>query len=83
MPKTINESATFSASAAGLFSVYTDSAQHAAVIGSRVEISPRVGSEFTAFDGNVRGKNLVVGEGTIIVESWRGSVWNEGDPSAS
>lgn len=82
MPKTIEESTRFDASAAELFSIYTDPEKHSAALGCGVAVSAAPGAEFSAFDGNVRGKNLLVEPDERIVQSWRGAVWHEDDPDS-
>lgn len=82
MPKTIEESTRFAASAAELFSIYTDPAKHSAALGCRVAVSDDPRAEFSAFDGQVRGKNLLVEPNEMIVQTWRGSVWEDDDPDS-
>ena len=65
-----------------LFDIYTDPAKHGRLIGSRVRVSSKSGASFSAFDGAVEGKNLVVVPGRLIVQSWRGGVWNRTDPDS-
>ncbi|TLY16298.1 MAG: hypothetical protein E6K69_04315 [Nitrospirae bacterium] len=53
MAKTIQQTVRFKASPEELFTTYLDSKKHAAVIGSRVSISRKVGGKFVAFDGMI------------------------------
>ena len=82
MARTVEEWVSFEASAAELFAIYTDSEQHSAALGCDVLASELPGATFSAFDGQVRGRNLLVEPGARIVQSWRGSVWAEDDPDS-
>jgi len=79
MAKTILQSVEFDASPEELFDIFLDPKQHAAVIGSKVSVSAKEGDEFIAFDGHVKGRNLLIVPKRMIVQCWHGSVWNEGD----
>lgn len=65
-----------------LFDIFTDPEKHAAIIGSGVIISAKEGAEFSCFDGNVTGRNLLIIPGKMIVQSWRGNVWKKNDPDS-
>ncbi len=62
-----------------LFDIFMDPEKHAALIGAKVTVNLEVGGDFTAFNGAVTGKNLVIVPGRMIVQSWRGNVWAETD----
>lgn len=62
-----------------LFALYTDSNTHGKLIGAKVSVSPRTGDQFSAFDGAVTGKNLLMVPDRLIVQSWRGNAWEEHD----
>lgn len=69
--KTIQQTITFKGVSPGeLFNIYLDSKKHAAVIGSKVSISKKVGERFTAFNGWVKGKNLHIVPKNMIVQTW-------------
>ena len=82
MPRTVEEWVSFEASARELFSIYTDAEAHSAALGCRVAASAEPGAIFSAFDGQVRGRNILVEPSRLIVQSWRGSVWEDGDPDS-
>ncbi len=79
MPKTIQQTVTLNASPEALFDTYLDSKRHAAVIGSKVSISRDVGRSFTAFDGGLTGRNLMIVPKQLIVQAWRGEQWKATD----
>jgi activator of HSP90 ATPase len=62
-----------------LYDTYLDPKKHAAVIGFRVSVSKQVGATFTAFDGDIRGKNLLIVPKRLIVQSWRSNSWKPDD----
>ncbi len=78
MTKAIQQSVRFPAAPEVLFEMYMDSKKHSEVTGAPAKISRRAGGKFTAFGGQLRGKNLAVIPNRMIVQSWRGP-WKAGD----
>ena len=55
-----------------IYQAWMSSKDHAGMTGSkRAEIGAAVGDAFTAWDGYISGKNLVLDPGRQIVQSWR------------
>jgi activator of HSP90 ATPase len=79
MTKPIVQSATFKASPAELFVIFTDSKKHSAATGAKASVSAKAGAKWTAWDGMILGKNLVVIPGRMIVQAWRASHWKDSD----
>jgi activator of HSP90 ATPase len=79
VPKTIQQAVTFRASPERLFAIYLSSRLHSAATGARAVMSRKVGGAFTAHSGHLRGRNLAIVPGRLIVQSWRGSNWKKGD----
>jgi uncharacterized protein YndB with AHSA1/START domain len=79
MTKPIVQSVTFKASPEKLFQIYTDSKKHSAATGARARVSAKAGARFTAFDGMLEGKNLMVVPNRLIVQAWRASHWKDSD----
>jgi activator of HSP90 ATPase len=52
---------------------------HAAMTGGGAEVDPRVGGEFTAWDGYIWGRTLELEPGARIVQSWRTSDFEDDD----
>jgi activator of HSP90 ATPase len=77
--KPIVQSATFKASPEELFEMYTDSKKHSAATGMETSVSARAGGKFSAFDGMLAGRNLVVIPGRMIVQAWRATHWKDSD----
>jgi len=76
--KTIRQSVTFKTSPHEIYEALMDSRRHAKFTGTRAEISCKVGGEFTAYDGYIKGINLNPMPDKKIVQPWRGSDWPEG-----
>lgn len=79
MTKTIVQSVTFAAAPETLFDLYMDAEKHTASTGGKAEITRKVGTPFTAWDGYITGTNLSVVPKRLVVQSWRASDWDDGD----
>lgn len=62
-----------------LFDILTDSRKHSEIIKAKVRMSRKAGDSFSAFNGMVSGRNLIVIPNKLLVQSWRGNVWKEVD----
>lgn len=62
-----------------LYEILMDSEKHSALLGMSTNISRKTGGAFTLFNGNVNGKNLLLIPNRLIVQSWRGNIWQEKD----
>jgi activator of HSP90 ATPase len=82
MANMIHQKVTFSAPPLELFRIYLDSKMHGAAIDDKVTISRKVGGTFTAFGGMLRGRNLMIMPGHMIVQSWRAKSWKKKDPDS-
>jgi uncharacterized protein YndB with AHSA1/START domain len=54
-----------------LYKAWLDSTEHGEFTGSPAEIVPKVGGEFTAWDGYIQGVNLELAPYRRILQSWR------------
>ena len=63
-----------------LYNLYMDAKLHRAVIGAPVKIQMKEGTEFTAYDDYISGKNLQLIPGKLIVQSWWASDWDANEP---
>jgi len=77
--KPIVQSVIFKASPEELFEIYTDSKKHSAATGAKATVSGKARGRFTAFDGMLAGRNLVVIPGRMIVQAWRATHWKDDD----
>lgn len=82
MTKPIVQAATFKASPEKLFALFTDSKKHSAATGTKASVSAKAGAKWTAFDGMLNGRNLLVVPGKMVVQAWRASHWPKSDPDS-
>lgn len=75
----VHQRVTFPVRPEVLFDIYLDSKKHGAAIADKVSISRRVGGMFTAFNGRLRGRNLVIVPNRMIVQLWRANSWKKSD----
>ena len=81
--RTIRQSATFKAGVADVYEILMDAGKHAALTGSEVKTSRRVGGKFSIYGGDIEGVNLELVPGRKIVQSWRYSDWPAGHYSTA
>ncbi len=79
MTKAIEQTVRFSATPAELFEMYLDSKKHSAATGGTARMSRKVGGKFTAWEGQLNGKNLLIVKNQMIVQEWRSSQWKASD----
>ena len=82
MAKNIVQQATFPVSPQTLYKMFLDSKEHSAACGGKAKISPRVGGKFTAWDGSLWGRTLLLNPGKMIVQSWRSTGFKASDPDS-
>ncbi len=82
MTKAIQQSVKLGLPPAKLYRIFLDSKKHAAVTGAPARLSSKVGGSFTAYGGQLRGKNLLLVPGKMIVQAWRGTHWKSSDPDS-
>lgn len=81
MNKTIEQKVLFKgATATELFDLFMNPKKHSAIHGgAKTKISEKEGDTFSLINGNLNGKNLLIVPGRMIVQSWRGNVWEKED----
>jgi activator of HSP90 ATPase len=77
--KAIQQVEQFPATADELFEMYLDSALHSKATGALAVLSREVGGAFTAWDGALEGRNLMIVPGRVIVQAWRATHWPRTD----
>ena len=82
MTRAIQQTVFLKAPPAELFDSFLDSRRHSAITGAPAKLGRRVGDKFTAFDGELLGRNLLVMPKQMIVQAWRSSAWKNGDPDS-
>ena len=70
--------ATFNTTAELLFTAWLDSGKHSIMTGGAAEVSNIEGNSFTAWDGYIVGRNLVIEPYKRIVQSWRAADFEAG-----
>ena len=82
MTPAIQQSVEFAASPETLYELYMDSKQHAEATGAPAKVSRKVRGRFTAFRGQLEGKNLLLIPNKMIVQTWRSTGWKNSDPDS-
>jgi len=77
--KTIVQKVKFKASPKQLYDLFLDSKKHSVGTGGKAKASRKVGGSFTAWEGYIRGKNIALVPGRMIVQSWRTATFKPGD----
>jgi activator of HSP90 ATPase len=65
-----------------VYAAWLSSDGHSAMTGSPATASDKVGSEFSAWDGYIHGKNLKLEKGKRIVQAWRTSEFSDDEPDS-
>src|ERR1700730_3317909 len=70
------------ASPQAIYDAWLDSRGHTAMTGSKAKMSNKLGDEVSAWDGYIRGKNVVLEPGKRIVQTWRTRKFTDVDPDS-
>ena len=62
-----------------IYAAWLDGESHTNMTGGEATGEPTVGSEFTAWDGYIWGKNLELEQASLILQSWRTSQFTDDD----
>ncbi|MHB8878583.1 MAG: SRPBCC domain-containing protein [Myxococcaceae bacterium] len=65
-----------------IYNAWLDGDEHGRFTGGGATVDPMVGGSFTAWDGYIVGKNLVLEPHRRIVQSWRSTDFPEGAPDS-
>lgn len=80
MAKTLIQKVVFKGiAAATLYDTYVDAIEHSKAIGIPVTIQEKEGSKFKTHDEYITGKILQLIKNKLVVQSWRGSDWDDPD----
>jgi activator of HSP90 ATPase len=66
-----------------VFSSWLDSAAHTAFTGAKAVIDPNEGGTFTAWDGYISGKTVLIEANKRIVQLWRTTDFAQDDPDSN
>ena len=78
--KTIRQKVVVPVMPPEVYEAFVDAKKHSAFTGSKATCDARVGGEFTAWDGYISGKNLLLEKGKRIVQEWTTTEWPAGFP---
>lgn len=76
--KTIKQEVYINAKPEEVYEAYTNAKKHGEITGSKVVFENKVGGKFSAWDGELEGKNLELIDGKKVVQKWRADDWPEG-----
>src|SRR5271165_1567937 len=82
MTKAIQQSVRFAAPPEELFEMYLDSKKHSESTGGVARMSRKTGGKFTAWHGQLAGRNLFIVPTKLIVQTWRSTHWPASDPDS-
>jgi activator of HSP90 ATPase len=77
---TIRQKVGIPASPIEVYEAFIDAKRHSEFTDSKATCDPRVGGEFTAWDGYISGKNLELEKGKRLVQEWVTTEWPKGYP---
>jgi activator of HSP90 ATPase len=78
MSKTIIQDVVFKGTTPqAIYDIYLEGKKHSIATGAPASISPKEGTEYSAHNGYITGKNLQLIPGKLIVQSWRAQSWPE------
>lgn len=61
-----------------VYELLMDSKKHSQFTEAKASISRKVGGRFTAYDGDIEGKNIKLVKDKEIVQTWRMKYWPKG-----
>jgi activator of HSP90 ATPase len=77
MSESITVKFSIHAPAKAIYDAWLNGPEHSAMTGAKATASRLIGGAFTAWDGDIQGKNLLLLENKKIVQSWRSSEFPE------
>lgn len=69
--KTIRQIVSFDATPEEVYEAYMDSKKHSQFTGAKAKVSRKIGGSFSAYEGELTGKNLKLIPDRLIVQKWR------------
>ncbi len=80
--KTFKVSTVLPANRERLYKAWLSSKEHSAFTGGKARIQAKVGGRFTAWDGYITGRTVVLEPFRRIVQSWRTTEFTSGSPDS-
>jgi activator of HSP90 ATPase len=81
--ETIKQNVSVPATPEEVYEAFIDPKKHSKFTGSKATCDPKVGGEFTAWDGYIFGKNLKLEQGKKIVQEWLTTDWPPQHPPST
>ncbi len=78
--ETIRQSVVIHATPEEVYDAYVDPKKHAEFTATPVTGVPKVGGRFTAGDGYISGRFIVLERGKKVVQEWKTTEWPAGSP---
>jgi activator of HSP90 ATPase len=69
--KTFVQKVLFKATPKEMYEIFMNPKKHSEATGGKATGNGKVGGSFTAWDGYIRGKNLALVPGRLVVQTWR------------
>ena len=82
MSEQLNLSVVLPAAPRQVYEAWLDSAAHGDFTGSPAKIDPRVGEDYSAWDGYIQGKTLLLEPYWHIRQTWRTTEFPDGAPDS-
>lgn len=80
--ESIRVGGTVAAAPAAVYRAWLNSRAHSAFTGGKATVEARVGGRHSAWDGYIRGTNLLLEDGRRIVQTWRSADFPKGSPDS-
>jgi len=77
---TIKQKTLIPATPDEVYDAFMEAKKHSAFTGSKATSDPKVGGEFTVWDGYISGRNLELVKGKRIVQEWSTTDWPDKFP---
>ena len=77
---TIKQKTLIPATPDEVYDAFMEAKKHSAFTGSKATSDPKVGGEFTVWDGYISGRNLELVKGKKIVQEWSTTDWPDKFP---
>lgn len=77
---TIKQKTLIPATPDEVYDAFMEAKKHSAFTGSKATSDPKIGGEFTAWDGYISGGNLELVKGKKIVQEWSSTDWPDKFP---
>jgi len=80
MAKTLKQKVVFkNAKTKDVYDAYMNAKKHSIVTGAPAKISNKEGTDYSAHNDYIKGKNLRLMKDKLIVQTWRASSWKDSD----